>query len=184
MPRGHDEREHMEWTDIQQDWPQYKRRVQQHWNQLTESDLDRVAGRQDLLAGRIEQLYGMTQEQAQRAISEFARALPAEKREDNSRKQKLYFNESISGLKVIAADGRQVGEIGDLLIDTGSWLVEFVQLKVDKDVADELGVQHGRFHAGTVDLPVHMIQSVGDNVILSVPADRLRPTLRIDKDAA
>lgn len=94
------------------------------------------------------------------------------------------FNGSIRGRKVIAADGHLIGEIEDLVFDAGAWRVQALQLKLDKAVADKLGVHRGRFHAGTIELPVEMIQSVGDTVVLSVPTSSLRPTVTNPSDAA
>lgn len=174
----------MDWDEIQQQWPQYQGLVQQHWSRLTESDLDRIAGRRDRLVSRIQEVYGTTAEDAQRAVEEFAAALRPSEESEGARKHALLFNERIRGVKVIAADGRSIGEVGDLLVDSGTWLVKSVQIKLDKEIADELGVQRGRFHAAIVHLPVRMIQSVGDHVLLTVSAEGLRPTLRAYKDAA
>lgn len=103
---------------------------------------------------------------------------------DSSTKRAHLFEEAIRGRKVIAADGHLIGEISDLVVDPATWRVEAVQLKLNKAIADALGVHRGKFHAGTIELPVEMIQSVGDTVLLSVPATRLRPTVSNPNDAA
>jgi sporulation protein YlmC with PRC-barrel domain len=95
-----------------------------------------------------------------------------------------HFNESIRGRKVIAADGQVIGEITDLAVDTGTWRVHSLRLKLDKAVADALAVHRGRFHAATIDLPVQIVQSVGDTIVLSVPTSSLRPTVTSPTDAA
>lgn len=106
------------------------------------------------------------------------------KQETSASSLKCLFNESLRGLKVIAADGKAVGEVDDLTLVTGTWRAESVHLKLNKTAADDLGVPRGRIHAGTIDVPVHMIQSVGDSVILSVPSAQLRPTLSGPSEAA
>jgi sporulation protein YlmC with PRC-barrel domain len=94
------------------------------------------------------------------------------------------FDRSLRGRKVISADGQAVGEITDLVVNSDLWQVESVQLKLNNAVADRLGIRRGKFHAGTIDIPVRMIQSVGDAVVLAVPASALRPSLTSSHDAA
>jgi len=83
-------------------------------------------------------------------------------------------DQAIRGRNVISAEGQTIGEVAALLFDTDSWNVDSLKVKLRKQVADQLGAQRGRFHAGTIDLPVRMIQSVRDTVVLSVPAQELR----------
>ncbi len=87
------------------------------------------------------------------------------------------FDGGFRGRLVVAADGQVVGRVGDLMVDTETWQVESVRLKLNKEVADRLGVRRGKLHAGTIELPVGMIQSVGDHVVLNVPIAALRPRL-------
>ncbi len=104
--------------------------------------------------------------------------------EGSTGSKKALFDESIQGLKVVSADGQIVGEVADLTINHGTWQVESVRLKLNKDVADNLGIPRGKIHAATLDLPVHMIQSVGDTVLLSVPSGQLRLTVSGPNKAA
>jgi len=78
---------------------------------------------------------------------------------------------------VIAADGQAIGEVAALFLDSDAWRVESLQIKLRKEVADQLGATRGMFHAGTLELPVSMVQSVGDAIVLSVPALELRQVL-------
>jgi len=94
------------------------------------------------------------------------------------------FEDSVRGHTVIAADGQPVGQVTDLALDSNAWRVESLHLKLNNDMADQLGVERGKFHAGTLDLPVHMVQSVGDTIILSVPSGELRRALLGSSDAA
>jgi uncharacterized protein YjbJ (UPF0337 family) len=56
-------------------WKQFKGQVKQTWGDLTDDELDRVEGRQDELAGLIQERYGKTREEAQREVDEWARTL-------------------------------------------------------------------------------------------------------------
>jgi sporulation protein YlmC with PRC-barrel domain len=86
---------------------------------------------------------------------------------------------------MIAADGQAIGEVAALFLDSDSWSVESLQVKLRNEVADQLGATRGMFHAGTLEVPIRMIQSVGDAVVLSVPARELRqPPLGVGDDSA
>jgi sporulation protein YlmC with PRC-barrel domain len=75
---------------------------------------------------------------------------------------------------VITADGHVIGEVAALFFDSGTWQVESLRVKLRNDAADRLGAARGVFHAGMLNLPVSAVQSVGDAVVLSVPALELR----------
>lgn len=86
-------------------------------------------------------------------------------------------DENLHGRTVIGSDGLAIGEIAALFLDSEAWRVESLQIKLRKDVADRLGANRTLFHAGTVEIPVSMIQSVGDAVVLAVAVDGLRQVL-------
>jgi len=86
-------------------------------------------------------------------------------------------DENLRGRTVIAADGQAIGEIAAIFLDSDAWRVESLQIKLRNDVADQLGATRGMFHAGTLEIPIRMVQSVGDAVILSVAAQELRQVL-------
>jgi sporulation protein YlmC with PRC-barrel domain len=86
-------------------------------------------------------------------------------------------DENLRGRTIIAADGQVIGEIAALFIDSDAWRVESLQVKLRKDIADQLGANRTVFHAGALEIPVRMIQSAGDTVVLSVPVDGLRQVL-------
>jgi sporulation protein YlmC with PRC-barrel domain len=82
--------------------------------------------------------------------------------------------ENLRGRMVIASDGQVVGEIATLFLDTSKWRVDSFEVKLRKDMADQLGAARGLFHAGTIELPVSMVQSASDTIVLSVTARELR----------
>jgi sporulation protein YlmC with PRC-barrel domain len=83
-------------------------------------------------------------------------------------------DENLRGRTVIAADGQAIGEIAALFLDSDGWRIESLHVKLRNEVADQLGAKRGIFHGGTLEVPVRMIQSVGDAVLLSVPAVELK----------
>ena len=92
-------------------------------------------------------------------------------------------DDNIRGRTIIAADGQMVGEITALFFESAAWRVESLQVELGKDIADKIGADRSLFHAGTLEIPVRMVQSVGDTVVLSVPVDGLREVLPIDARA-
>ena len=87
------------------------------------------------------------------------------------------FDEHFRGRTVIAADGQAIGEVAALLIDTSAWSVVALRIKLHKVAAEQLGAARGILRAATLELPVRMVQSVGDAVLLSVPTLELRQIL-------
>jgi sporulation protein YlmC with PRC-barrel domain len=86
-------------------------------------------------------------------------------------------DENLKGRTVVSADGQAVGEVAALFLDSEAWRVESLQVKLRNSVADQLGATRNIFHSGTLEVPVRMIQSVGDAIVLSVPAVELRQVL-------
>jgi sporulation protein YlmC with PRC-barrel domain len=86
-------------------------------------------------------------------------------------------DDNLRGRTVIASDGLAIGEIALLFIDSVAWRVESLQVKLHKDIADRLGAGRSIFRAGAVEIPIGIVQSVGDAVVLSVPIDELRRVL-------
>lgn len=93
-------------------------------------------------------------------------------------------DENLRGRTMIGADGQVIGQVTALFLDGDAWQVESLQVKLRKEIADQLGANRSLFHAGTLEIPVRMIQSAGDTVILSVPVEGLRQVLPNDKAEA
>lgn len=86
--------------------------------------------------------------------------------------------ENLNGRTVITADGQAVGTIKSIFLDSAEWRVESISVELRKDVADRIGATRSMFHRGLIELPVTLIQSVGDAVVLNVPVDALREAQR------
>lgn len=59
----------MNWDRIEGQWKQLKGKVTEQWGQLTNDDIDVVAGRRDQLAGKIQERYGVAKEEAMRQVA-------------------------------------------------------------------------------------------------------------------
>jgi sporulation protein YlmC with PRC-barrel domain len=93
-------------------------------------------------------------------------------------------DEQLRGRTVIAAEGQAIGEVAALFIDTSTWTISALQIKLSKSAADQLGATRSMLHAATFEVPVRVVQSVGDAVLLSVPTDELRNILPQAADRA
>jgi hypothetical protein len=85
-------------------------------------------------------------------------------------------------MTVIGADGQAVGEVAELFIDDG-WRVESIRVRLRKEVAERLGATHSVFHAGSVEIPIGVVQSTSDAVVLTVGVDELRQVLPSQHEA-
>jgi uncharacterized protein YjbJ (UPF0337 family) len=63
----------MNWDRVQGNWRQYRGKVQKNWDRLTEDELDRIAGRRDRLASRLQEAYGVSRELAEWQIRQWER---------------------------------------------------------------------------------------------------------------
>ena len=65
----------MNWDRIEGNWKQFSGKVQQQWGKLTNDDLDVIDGRREELSGRIQKVYGVSKDEADRQITNFADTL-------------------------------------------------------------------------------------------------------------
>jgi sporulation protein YlmC with PRC-barrel domain len=93
-------------------------------------------------------------------------------------------DETIRGKVVIGADGQVVGVVAALFLNSDAWRIESLQVTLRREAADFLGAPHGLFHAGSIEIPVGMVQSVGDTVVLSVEVHDLRQLLTSEAQRA
>lgn len=92
---------------------------------------------------------------------------------------------NIRGRTVISADGTAVGTITELFISAAEWRIEAIAIELHKDVADRIGAARTMFRHATLELPVTVIQSMSDTVVLTVDVEHLREADRpVISDAA
>jgi uncharacterized protein YjbJ (UPF0337 family) len=61
------------WDRVAGNWKEFKGKVQQQWGKLTDDDLDVIEGKRTELAGRLQQRYGVAQDEADRQINTWLR---------------------------------------------------------------------------------------------------------------
>ena len=80
--------------------------------------------------------------------------------------------EKLSGLYVICAGGFDLGKINGGEINTSTWQVTHLHVKLSKAASEDLGFKK-RFRSSTVCLPISLVAQVGDNVLLNKSLDEL-----------
>jgi uncharacterized protein YjbJ (UPF0337 family) len=58
----------MDWNRVEGNWKQFKGKVKEKWGNLTDDDLDKVAGHRDQLEGIIQERYGVAKDQVRQDI--------------------------------------------------------------------------------------------------------------------
>jgi uncharacterized protein YjbJ (UPF0337 family) len=61
----------MNWDIVKGNWTQMKGSAKAHWGKLTDDDLDVIEGNRDQLAGKIQEKYGVSKDEAEEQINDF-----------------------------------------------------------------------------------------------------------------
>ena len=62
----------MNWEQVEGKWKQMKGSVKQQWGELTDNDIDVIAGQKDKLVGKIQERYGITKEHAEEQVKQWS----------------------------------------------------------------------------------------------------------------
>ncbi|HEV8550909.1 MAG TPA: CsbD family protein [Polyangiaceae bacterium] len=65
----------MNWDTISGNWREAKGKLRTKWAKLTDDDLEAIAGRRDVLVGRLQQRYGRKKEDAERDVDTFLQGI-------------------------------------------------------------------------------------------------------------
>lgn len=63
----------MNWDIIEGKWKQLKGATKVKWGELTDDELDQIDGNKDKLAGKLQEKYGWTKDEAERNIDDHFR---------------------------------------------------------------------------------------------------------------
>ncbi|MTH80155.1 CsbD family protein [Paracoccus aestuariivivens] len=63
----------MNWDIIEGKWDQVKGSIKEQWGNLTDDELTEIAGKKDKLAGKLQEKYGWTKEEAEQHMDDFVR---------------------------------------------------------------------------------------------------------------
>ena len=65
----------MNWDRIEGNWQQFKGDALQQWGKLTNDQLDVIAGKRDLLLGKIQETYGITKDETETQLAEWEKRM-------------------------------------------------------------------------------------------------------------
>ncbi len=63
----------MDWDQVARDWQQLKGKAKLQWRRLTDDELDTIAGSRDKLLAKIQEVYVITEEEAEEQIVSWER---------------------------------------------------------------------------------------------------------------
>ena len=84
----------------------------------------------------------------------------------------LKFDE-ISGKGVLTQDGREVGQVADMVVNHAEWTIRALVVKLDRELLEQFHMKKPMFGSQTIQLPVTYVSGVGDKVILHKQLDEL-----------
>jgi uncharacterized protein YjbJ (UPF0337 family) len=80
----------MNWDIIEGKWKQAAGVAKLKWGKLTDDDLKSIAGKRDQLIGKLQEIYGLAKDQAEKQLADFEREFhdpqPMDKRPATSRR--------------------------------------------------------------------------------------------------
>jgi len=61
----------MNWDQIEGNWKQLKGNAKEQWGKLTDDQLDVMAGQRSQMAGKIQELYGISKHEAEKQMADW-----------------------------------------------------------------------------------------------------------------
>lgn len=80
--------------------------------------------------------------------------------------------DKLSGKCVFCAGGFNLGEVKGAEIDTTTWKVTHLQVKLSNQASEDLGFKK-RFRTLTVCMPVSLVSAIGDAIIVNKTLNEL-----------
>jgi uncharacterized protein YjbJ (UPF0337 family) len=65
----------MNWDRIEGNWKQFKGAAKEQWGKLTDDQLDVLTGKREQLAGKIQEVYGITKAEAEKQMTAWQKIL-------------------------------------------------------------------------------------------------------------
>ena len=87
-------------------------------------------------------------------------------------------SEEIIGLQIVTARAHIIGKVEGVKIDTATWEIRFLNVKLTGDAAERFGMKK-RFGSSTICIPVSMVQAVAHVVTISRTIEELENSQEI-----
>lgn len=65
----------MNWDIIKGKWKQATRAAKSKWGELTDDDLQQIAGEREQLVGKIQEKYGISKDEAEKEVDDWSRSV-------------------------------------------------------------------------------------------------------------
>lgn len=65
----------MDWNRIEGNWKQVKGQIKEKWANLTDDDLEKIAGRRDQLEGKLQERYGIAKDLVSKDVDDWLKTL-------------------------------------------------------------------------------------------------------------
>jgi uncharacterized protein YjbJ (UPF0337 family) len=66
----------MNWDRVQGNWKQLKGKLREKWGKLTDDHVEAIDGRREILAGKLQEAYGIGKDEADRQIDDWQKSIP------------------------------------------------------------------------------------------------------------
>ncbi|MFZ1853075.1 MAG: CsbD family protein, partial [Nitrosomonas sp.] len=60
------------WDQIEGNWKQLKGKAVEKWGEISDDEMDVIAGKKDQLVGKLQTKYGVTLEEAEKEVNDFS----------------------------------------------------------------------------------------------------------------
>ena len=88
--------------------------------------------------------------------------------------------DKLIGLQVITSGAHILGEVKGARIDTKTWEIKFLNVKLADEAADKLGMKK-RFGSKTINVPVSLVQAVAGVVTLNKSLEEMESGKEIEE---
>lgn len=75
---------------------------------------------------------------------------------------------------VVDSAGIAIGEVDDFFLDSQSRQLDTLRVKLRRELAEQAGARSTFFHKAMAEVPMQLVQSIGDAVLLQVRFEELQ----------
>jgi uncharacterized protein YjbJ (UPF0337 family) len=79
----------MNWDRVQGNWKQFKGKLQEKWGKLTDDQVSAIDGRREILAGKLQEAYGIGKDEAERQINDWQQSMQDVASENDFERRKV-----------------------------------------------------------------------------------------------
>jgi len=87
----------MNWHQVEGNWKQLKGRARKRWGKLTDDELDEIRGRREILAGKLQERYGRSLEEAEEEADTWLKTIDEGRDAGNGHSDKAYADHYRTG---------------------------------------------------------------------------------------